>query len=368
MKTEILELDENMKLVPVQNSELEKNQIVWLNGYGQSEYYHDRLAIYEIENSSFGKYYNVVNIDKPAAIQRAESYTIREASQLHGIGLYYNPGEFTTDEEIQHGLEMNKQYEKEQKEIEIRQAEEKRKHEAETLNKFSHLRRTSSEESSRITATKNIRQELKEHFPGLKFSVTSESYSGGDNINISWENGIIEKDVKEIVDKYEEGHFDGMNDIYEYSNNPFNKFFGGTKYLFTNRHLTNDKYIEVAKILGFDITIDEHFSFTGCTYEEKEMIERETWKTSFYQKPEIKETTKENFKAESKPAETLENGITIKQNLEKNGIEIFFPSKPSQSVLSLLKSNGWRWSNFNKLWYNRNNENNLEFAKGLQNV
>ncbi len=364
--TQILELDENLKLVPVQNSELEKNQIVWLNGYNQSEYFHDRLAIFEIEKSNYGKYYRTVNIDKPAAIRRLESYGIEPAANIRGIGIYYNPGEFATDEEIKHGLEMVEVFEQEQKELEIKRSEEKKRIKTETLNKFSHLKKTSNEESSRITATKNIRQELKEKFPGIKFSVKSSTFAGGDDININWTDGATVEEIETITNKYQEGHFDGMNDCYDYSDDPFTKLFGGAKYVSANRTLTTERYIETAKKLGYDITINERFEFTGCTYEEKEMIQRETWKTSYYQLPETKEETKKETKQE--PAETLENGISIKQNLEKNGIEIFFPSKPSQSVLTLLKSNGWRWSNFNKLWYNRNNETNLEFAKGLQNV
>jgi len=57
--------------------------------------------------------------------------------------------------------------------------------------------------------------------------------------------------------------------------------------------------------------------------------------------------------------------IIISKNEEKNGVEIRFSQKPSSATLSLLKHNGWRWSSFNSLWYNRYSEENMEFAKGL---
>ena len=59
------------------------------------------------------------------------------------------------------------------------------------------------------------------------------------------------------------------------------------------------------------------------------------------------------------------NGKTIRENTEKNGVEIIFNSKPDDKVLSLLKANGWRWSRFNRLWYNRLSPENLEFAQQL---
>lgn len=59
------------------------------------------------------------------------------------------------------------------------------------------------------------------------------------------------------------------------------------------------------------------------------------------------------------------NGKTIRENTEKNGVEIIFNSRPDDEVLSLLKANGWRWSRFNQLWYNRLTQDNLEFAQQL---
>jgi hypothetical protein len=63
-----------------------------------------------------------------------------------------------------------------------------------------------------------IKQELKSKFPGVDFSVRSENYTGGDAVRIAWLDGPTEAQVDNVVGKFKEGHFDGMNDIYEYSN------------------------------------------------------------------------------------------------------------------------------------------------------
>ena len=39
----------------------------------------------------------------------------------------------------------------------------------------------------------------------------------GDNVNVKWQDGPTEKQVKALTDKYEKGSFNGMDDIYEYS-------------------------------------------------------------------------------------------------------------------------------------------------------
>jgi len=63
-----------------------------------------------------------------------------------------------------------------------------------------------------------IREELKTKFKGVKFSVTSDNFSMGNSVHISWTDGPTEDEVSAITSKYQYGHFNGMEDIYEYSN------------------------------------------------------------------------------------------------------------------------------------------------------
>ena len=72
--------------------------------------------------------------------------------------------------------------------------------------------------SEQAQAAKLIRKELKQAFPGIKFTVTSKGYSGGDSVSIGWDNGPTYDAVCKVVRKYEYGSFDGMTDSYNYDN------------------------------------------------------------------------------------------------------------------------------------------------------
>jgi hypothetical protein len=73
-------------------------------------------------------------------------------------------------------------------------------------------------QTTHAKAAKLIRQELK-NIPVIA-SVRSYSYAGGSSVRISLVDADpkTRKEVEVLVGKYQYGHFDGMNDIYEYSN------------------------------------------------------------------------------------------------------------------------------------------------------
>ena len=72
--------------------------------------------------------------------------------------------------------------------------------------------------STHARAAKMMKQELKKAFPSIKFSIRSASFSGWNSVHVEWLDGPIYDAVNAIVDKYQEGHFDGMQDMYEISN------------------------------------------------------------------------------------------------------------------------------------------------------
>jgi len=84
-------------------------------------------------------------------------------------------------------------------------------------------------------AAANLRKQLKEVFPGVKFSVRSDSFSGGDSIKVSWTDGPTSKEVDRIADRYSAGSFDGMEDIYNYAASAWTTVFGDAKYVHTQR-------------------------------------------------------------------------------------------------------------------------------------
>ncbi|TPF17980.1 hypothetical protein [Priestia megaterium] len=57
--------------------------------------------------------------------------------------------------------------------------------------------------------------------------------------------------------------------------------------------------------------------------------------------------------------------VAYKLNDEKQGVEIYFSSKPSQEVLETLKANKFRWSRYNKCWYAKQSDSTIELAKKL---
>lgn len=56
-------------------------------------------------------------------------------------------------------------------------------------------------------------------------------------------------------------------------------------------------------------------------------------------------------------SQSTNQDITITHNDKLNGIEIRFKNKPSDSVLDVLRSNGFRWSYKGMLWYARYSDN-----------
>lgn len=79
---------------------------------------------------------------------------------------------------------------------------------------------------------KLVRADLKKHFPGVKASVTSSTFSMGDAVDITIKtidgeeyayrtnekHKAIRREIDLFMEKYQYGHFDSMNDIYESSN------------------------------------------------------------------------------------------------------------------------------------------------------
>jgi hypothetical protein len=119
----------------------------------------------------------------------------------------------------------------------------------------------------KVTAASLIRMELKQTFPGIKFSVNTKS----DSVRIGWSNGPTEESVNEIVDKYEYGTFDGMEDLYKYDNRRDD--IPQVKYVFAQRNIDNSIYIEafeLARKVYRDLegveSIDDNFIINGCNW------------------------------------------------------------------------------------------------------
>lgn len=116
--------------------------------------------------------------------------------------------------------------------------------------------------NSLVTAAKNIRIELARAFPGVKFSVKSDRFSGGDAIRINWTDGPQTVQVEEIANRYEAGSFDGMTDSYTYrSDRAFTTAFGDAKYVQTNRNYSDKLVASAIRLVnakfGTSVTVEE---------------------------------------------------------------------------------------------------------------
>jgi hypothetical protein len=111
--------------------------------------------------------------------------------------------------------------------------------------------------SSHATAAAQIRAELKSVFPGIKFYVKSASFSGGDSVRIEWLNGPTSKQVNAIVDKYQYGSFNAMEDIYEYDNK--NTEVEQVKYVQVQREISQDIKDGIRAEYNFADSVAEYF-------------------------------------------------------------------------------------------------------------
>ena len=87
-----------------------------------------------------------------------------------------------------------------------------------------------------------IRQDLKIKFPGINFRVRSENFAGGNSVDVDYDNFLPTQEIEKVIKKYQYGHFDGMIDLYEYSNSRDD--IPQVKYVMVDRHITSDVYAQ----------------------------------------------------------------------------------------------------------------------------
>jgi hypothetical protein len=137
---------------------------------------------------------------------------------------------------------------------------------------------------------KLVRAALKESFPGVKFSVRSDVYSGGASIRINYVNGPTAEQVKGVVSVFEGSYFCGMTDYKgsNYSSLDGEEVSFGADYIFVNRKFTV-AYLEMfvdqaAAALGFAKAkvVDNGFGarLDGADYNQERLIMDNAYKFS----------------------------------------------------------------------------------------
>ncbi len=130
--------------------------------------------------------------------------------------------------------EQAEKAEEERKKNEFKQGVEFQKNNTE----YSHLTQITSNSDNEVKIVgKNIRAELKKHFPKTKFSVRKQHHS---TYHISWTDGPKVDEVESIINKYETSRFDSYTDYHYSENSPFNVVYGGADYVFTHRDYSDE--------------------------------------------------------------------------------------------------------------------------------
>lgn len=227
--------------------------------------------------------------------------------------------------------------------------------------------------------SRNLRAMLKVEFPGVKFSVSSNSYSGGDSARVEYVDGPAYGKVNRIVGKFGTKTFDAMQDLAEDCSTAFNDVAGGFSYVHLTRDISEgirgkvrDLFVEkgFGKYGENDLArmvsdVCEETDFDGRAIVDLKYVEKDEkgnwvdkWVIVF--KADEKPTG-----GDDKPTAKVANGVEVTENKAKHGIEVKFPGRPSQDVLDGLKQHGFRWHRQKQLWYAVANDERIEFAKGL---
>lgn len=108
--------------------------------------------------------------------------------------------------------------------------------------------------SDHAAAAKMIRTELKAKYPETKFSVKAKSYAGGSSVDVCWTDGPKSAEVNDMIRKYQRGHFDGMTDMYEYSNS--REDIPQVQFTFANREISDETREIIKEKIGTMFGVD----------------------------------------------------------------------------------------------------------------
>lgn len=151
-----------------------------------------------------------------------------------------------------------------------------------------------------------IKAELKSAFPSVKFSVRSESFSGGNSVDISWIDGVTDEQVRAITDKYQFGHFDGITDCYEYSNK--RNDIPQAKFVQTARLYSAESKAQAAAKLGIETEQLNDWNSHSSSFN-YERINSLLWDTDFTANEDEQPSDIEHLISVEQTSETMPNKV-----------------------------------------------------------
>lgn len=102
---------------------------------------------------------------------------------------------------------------------------------------------------------------------------------------------------------------------------------------------------------GMQDYFNVNFWYMGCNTDHVQFVP----KTARIAKP-----------AEPKPEEKKADSLRVVFAPEFDGVEVYFPGKPSDETRTALKAAGYRWHSKKKCWYARNTEQNLQALRAIE--
>jgi len=202
---------------------------------------------------------------------------------------------------------------------------------------------------------------------GIKCKATSESFSGGTAVNVKYTDvpPAMHKKICEHLSQYKYGHFDGMTDMYEYSNSRSdipqtkylsidNNFSAGLKqraWEYIRAHYNTDGLSAVFSDLDSNARVREMWASQFMWQFLNGSIDGEL-SAEFWASCKMPKAAKPKTRATAKPSSTVE-AVTVSEGTKEGYVEIRFPEKPSDDERAELKSAGFRWSRYNGCWWGK---------------
>lgn len=307
MKTTTYEIGENGKLEQVQEYPVELNQIAYFHGYGNDS---ERLAVIKIETSEWGTNYHLLNLDKPE-LSKHQYLQPLETRRGTPIGIYFKQGELATQEEIDDVLPMAQAAEQMRQ---SKQAEEQKAgDEKRELAKKWWADNTPSWAKAYIVAELKVDKSdsMTDYFHASTSKTLLLSWSSTDRLNFAEMRKAGEgiPEIENLAELKEDRHHRILGNYYH----------GWT--------------IKKCRIGGFNGYNDDFVS-------DPENIR-------------LKKEITPSAPTGAQPTGGEENARIV-INSKKQGIEIYFKSRPSDAVLDELKNtHGFRWGKFNRCWYRK---------------
>ena len=143
-----------------------------------------------------------------------------------------------------------------------------------------------------------IRKTLADHFPCVKFSVVSSTFSMGNDVTISWTDGPTTELVEHFTKRYQYGRFDAMQDLsYDVSIDPALNC-PGAKYVSTSRTMSDDRRAEIlaaaTAAYGCEPPRDQYGEFNARRYENEHP---ELWREEYRRMNDEQRAERERAKA-----------------------------------------------------------------------